>query len=53
VVRTLRSEWLYRLLLEPRRLASRYLIGNPAFIARSLLWRGSARPLARHDGRLT
>jgi N-acetylglucosaminyldiphosphoundecaprenol N-acetyl-beta-D-mannosaminyltransferase len=27
-------EWLWRLRLEPRRLASRYLIGNPAFIAR-------------------
>lgn len=25
-------EWLYRLYLEPRRLAVRYLIGNPAFI---------------------
>jgi N-acetylglucosaminyldiphosphoundecaprenol N-acetyl-beta-D-mannosaminyltransferase len=27
-------EWLWRLLLEPRRLASRYLLGNPAFLAR-------------------
>ncbi|GAB3616266.1 WecB/TagA/CpsF family glycosyltransferase [Okibacterium endophyticum] len=27
-------EWLWRLLIEPRRLAKRYLIGNPAFIAR-------------------
>ncbi|TFD36246.1 glycosyltransferase [Cryobacterium sp. TMT2-10] len=27
-------EWLWRLMLEPRRLASRYLIGNPAFILR-------------------
>ena len=25
-------EWLYRLYLEPRRLAVRYLLGNPAFI---------------------
>lgn len=27
-------EWSWRLLLEPRRLAKRYLIGNPAFLAR-------------------
>lgn len=28
--------WLFRLLLEPRRLARRYLIGNPAFLLRVL-----------------
>jgi N-acetylglucosaminyldiphosphoundecaprenol N-acetyl-beta-D-mannosaminyltransferase len=27
-------EWLWRLLLEPRRLARRYLVGNPEFVAR-------------------
>jgi UDP-N-acetyl-D-mannosaminuronic acid transferase (WecB/TagA/CpsF family) len=27
-------EWLYRLLLEPRRLFFRYVIGNPLFIFR-------------------
>ena len=27
-------EWLWRLLLEPRRLAKRYLLGNPAFLLR-------------------
>lgn len=27
-------EWLWRLILEPRRLGARYLRGNPAFIAR-------------------
>ncbi|MDQ4138409.1 MAG: WecB/TagA/CpsF family glycosyltransferase [Actinomycetota bacterium] len=27
-------EWLWRLILEPRRLARRYLLGNPAFLAR-------------------
>lgn len=27
-------EWLGRLLIEPRRLAGRYLLGNPAFLAR-------------------
>lgn len=29
-------EWLYRLILEPRRLWRRYLIGNPTFIMRCL-----------------
>lgn len=32
--RELRMEWLYRLLLEPRRLWRRYIIGNPLFIWR-------------------
>lgn len=27
-------EWLWRLRLEPRRLAARYLVGNPVFLAR-------------------
>ncbi|MEO6310448.1 MAG: WecB/TagA/CpsF family glycosyltransferase [Leifsonia sp.] len=27
-------EWLWRLMIEPRRLASRYLLGNPAFLYR-------------------
>ena len=53
LVRGLRSEWLYRLVLEPRRLARRYLLGNPAFIARTLLWRSLSHPLARRDGGLT
>lgn len=29
-------EWLFRLVLEPRRLWRRYLIGNPQFVARVL-----------------
>jgi N-acetylglucosaminyldiphosphoundecaprenol N-acetyl-beta-D-mannosaminyltransferase len=32
-------EWLWRLLLEPRRLARRYLVGNPEFVARLLAQR--------------
>jgi exopolysaccharide biosynthesis WecB/TagA/CpsF family protein len=36
-------EWLYRLLLEPKRLAGRYLIGNPAFVFRLLAWRNDER----------
>lgn len=35
-VRRLRLEWLFRLLVEPRRLFGRYVIGNPAFLARAL-----------------
>ncbi len=33
-VRNIQMEWVHRLLQEPRRLAKRYLIGNPVF-----LWR--------------
>jgi alpha-1,3-mannosyltransferase len=35
-VRAARAEWVYRLALEPRRLAARYLVGNPVFLARTL-----------------
>ncbi len=35
-VRRARCEWMYRLLQEPKRLWRRYLIGNPAFLARVL-----------------
>jgi exopolysaccharide biosynthesis WecB/TagA/CpsF family protein len=35
-VRLARAEWVYRLALEPRRLARRYLLGNPVFLARTL-----------------
>ncbi len=34
-VRKARFEWAWRLALEPRRLASRYLIGNGTFLARA------------------
>lgn len=33
-VRRLRIEWVWRLVMEPRRLAKRYLAGNPVFLAR-------------------
>jgi exopolysaccharide biosynthesis WecB/TagA/CpsF family protein len=36
-------EWLYRLAHEPRRLASRYLIGNPKFLVRAARESRSAR----------
>lgn len=35
VVRRVRSEWLWRLAMEPRRMARRYLIGNVTFLARA------------------
>ncbi len=38
-VQAARSEWLFRLWLEPRRLARRYLIGNFVFLARLSLAR--------------
>nr|WP_281361011.1 WecB/TagA/CpsF family glycosyltransferase [Schumannella luteola] len=38
-------EWLWRLLIEPRRLARRYVLGNPAFVLRL------ARQLLRERGR--
>lgn len=34
-VRRLRLEWLFRLLLEPRRLWRRYIVGNAVFLARA------------------
>jgi N-acetylglucosaminyldiphosphoundecaprenol N-acetyl-beta-D-mannosaminyltransferase len=36
-------EWLGRLLIEPRRLWTRYVVGNPLFIARVLRARLSGR----------
>ncbi|MEO1747376.1 MAG: WecB/TagA/CpsF family glycosyltransferase [Pseudomonadota bacterium] len=33
-VRAIRTEWAYRLLIEPSRLWRRYLLGNPIFLAR-------------------
>jgi exopolysaccharide biosynthesis WecB/TagA/CpsF family protein len=35
LVRKARSEWVWRLAQEPRRLASRYLVGNATFLSRS------------------
>jgi exopolysaccharide biosynthesis WecB/TagA/CpsF family protein len=35
-MRTLRLEWLFRLIIEPRRLWRRYIVGNPLFLARVL-----------------
>ena len=38
-VRKAGCEWLYRLALEPRRLFTRYVLGNPAFLVRALALR--------------
>jgi len=42
-VRRWRLEWIYRLVQEPRRLARRYLVGNPLFLMRILKqwWSGA------------
>jgi len=43
-IRSIRVEWVYRLALEPRRLASRYLMGNPSFLGKVLaLWWSGVR----------
>jgi exopolysaccharide biosynthesis WecB/TagA/CpsF family protein len=41
-VQALRCEWIFRLLMEPTRLARRYLVGNPLF-----LWRFGRSLVAR------
>lgn len=38
VFRLIGLEWLFRLAIEPRRLFRRYVLGNPAFMIRSLAW---------------
>ncbi|KQY26248.1 WecB/TagA/CpsF family glycosyltransferase [Rhizobium sp. Root482] len=42
-VRRLRLEWLHRLILEPRRLWRRYLLGNPLFIYNILRYKLAGR----------
>jgi N-acetylglucosaminyldiphosphoundecaprenol N-acetyl-beta-D-mannosaminyltransferase len=37
-VRQLGLEWLFRFIIEPRRMFARYILGNPVFILRAL-WR--------------
>ncbi|MCP4316306.1 MAG: WecB/TagA/CpsF family glycosyltransferase [Hyphomicrobiales bacterium] len=46
-IRKLRSEWVFRLFWEPRRLWRRYILGNPLFLLRVLRYKYSrARPAA-------
>ncbi|MCH8977621.1 MAG: WecB/TagA/CpsF family glycosyltransferase [Armatimonadetes bacterium] len=35
------TEWLYRLAIEPRRMFVRYVVGNPLFLWRAIVTRGS------------
>ncbi|WP_053233390.1 WecB/TagA/CpsF family glycosyltransferase [Sandaracinus amylolyticus] len=37
-------EWAWRLLMEPRRMARRYVVGNPLFLGRALATRGALTP---------
>jgi len=48
-IRKVGMEWAWRLMIEPRRLARRYLVGNPVFLARAarMAWRERARTI-RH-----
>lgn len=41
-VRRFGMEWAYRLVLEPRRLFLRYVVGNPVFVLRAWRCRGSS-----------
>ncbi|SMX29336.1 putative sugar transferase EpsL [Pelagimonas phthalicica] len=36
-VRKMRAEWVYRLCMEPRRMAGRYLVGNATFMTRAMV----------------
>lgn len=45
--RALRCEWVFRLLLEPRRMARRYVVGNPLFLIRALRSRPTDLSLMR------
>lgn len=38
-IRKAGCEWMYRLAMEPRRLFTRYVVGNPAFLVRALALR--------------
>lgn len=40
-VRRLGCEWVFRLIGEPKRLFSRYVVGNPMFLLRTLIYRDS------------
>jgi N-acetylglucosaminyldiphosphoundecaprenol N-acetyl-beta-D-mannosaminyltransferase len=46
-------EWLWRLILEPRRLARRYLVGNPEFLARLAVQRLTGHGIPRQEAHRT
>ncbi|MEW5788599.1 MAG: WecB/TagA/CpsF family glycosyltransferase [Pseudomonadota bacterium] len=49
LVRRWGLEWVYRFLLEPRRMFTRYILGNPLFIGRTLARRALGRQVLRHS----
>jgi len=46
-------EWLFRFSLEPGRLFKRYMLGNPAFLARSVMFIARGRLRTRHKAQTT
>lgn len=42
-MRTIGQEWIWRLMQEPRRMAGRYLLGNPLFMGRAIAHAWEAR----------
>ncbi len=46
-VRRIGFEWMHRLILEPRRLFQRYVVGNPMFLLRSIVFGRALGGLAR------
>lgn len=50
-MRKIGLEWVYRLVQEPRRLAGRYLIGNPVFVLRTFCHRLGLGPFSRRARR--
>ncbi len=48
LMRRMKLEWLFRLMLEPKRLFKRYVIGNPLFICRAVKERLLGRNGAKH-----
>jgi exopolysaccharide biosynthesis WecB/TagA/CpsF family protein len=49
-IRRLRMEWVFRLALEPQRLAKRYLVGNVQFLARLLPLRAYQSQIEASEG---
>jgi N-acetylglucosaminyldiphosphoundecaprenol N-acetyl-beta-D-mannosaminyltransferase len=53
LLRTLKLEWLFRLGVEPRRLFTRYVVGNPLFLIRALRYSATGflwGPIRSGDG---
>ncbi len=48
-MRTVGCEWVWRLAMEPRRMAKRYLIGNAVFIGHALREAWTTRPMREPD----